>query len=420
MFLILLLSIFIQAPVASDCRDALECRRASVDAAARGEYETAHDLAWRAVQKSKPNDLDSMLVLARAQSLSGRPDDALVMLGRIADLGVVPDVTADPAFARVRALSGWPALEAKLAGKPAPSAPSAPLAPAPSAPSVPSAPAPFAPSAPSAPLAPSPETLSFSAPGVHPFALAHDAVSRRFVLGDRNARRLLVVDEVSRNVVNFVSAASAGFYDELTALTIDARRGDLWVASARGEGDQRVSVVHKLQLVSGRTLMEARAADRSGPVRVDALTVTPDGTVYALDTAGARLLCIKPGARLLEPVMRLADANALAAAGDHVLYVAGTQGLQRVDLAARTSTPVKSGEDLGGFESLAWRSGVLLGVERVAGSSLVVRLRIDPTGLHAQPRQILATSPTSTVGALGGDTFYYLSDDGTIRRVPLK
>ena len=48
-----------------------------------------HDLAWRAVQKGKPNDPDLMLLLARAQSLSGRPGDALVMLGRIVDLGAV-------------------------------------------------------------------------------------------------------------------------------------------------------------------------------------------------------------------------------------------------------------------------------------------------------------------------------------------
>jgi hypothetical protein len=100
-------------------------------------------------------------------------------------------------------------------------------------------------------------------------------VSRRFVLGDRKAHRLLIVDEVSRNVVNFVSAASAGFYEQLTAFTIDARRGDLWVASARGSGDAAESIVHKLQLVSGRALMEAHAPDRSGPIRFVAVAATP-------------------------------------------------------------------------------------------------------------------------------------------------
>ena len=105
------------------CLDVSECRRLATDAAARGEAELFHDLAWRAVQKGKPNDPELMLLLARAQSLSGRPGDALVMLTRMADLGAGRDVSADPDFAHVRALSGWPALEARLAGK-APPAPS--------------------------------------------------------------------------------------------------------------------------------------------------------------------------------------------------------------------------------------------------------------------------------------------------------
>ena len=102
--------------------------------------------------------------------------------------------------------------------------------------------------------------MTFDATGLDPRGLAHDTVSRRFVLGDRKAGRLLIVDEVSHNLVNYVSAASAGFYPELTAFTLDARRGDLWVVSATrtGKGGAAASVLHKLQLVSGRALLEAR------------------------------------------------------------------------------------------------------------------------------------------------------------------
>ena len=410
--MLLLLTFVLSAQAPAACSDAPDCRRQALEASARGEYELAHDLAWRAVQKGTKNDPDLMFVLARAQALSGRAADALVMLGRIADLGVAPDVTTDPDFSRVRALRAWPELEAKLAGKPAPPA-AAP-------------PAPLAPSTPAAPTASSgprdPNVIPFSAPGLEPFALAHDAVSRRFVLGDRGAHRLLVIDEVSRNVVNYVSAASAGFYEQLTAFAIDARRGDLWVASARGDGDESASVVHKLQLVSGRTLLEARAPEKVGAVRFVAVTATADGTVYALDAIGARLFRLRPGARTLEQMVRFESGvgAALAAADEQTLYVAGAKGLLRVDVAARSATSVKSVEDLTGFDSLAWRAGSLLGVEQVAGSFVVVRVRLDPSGTHAQPRQILAASPTPTVGALAGDSFYYLSDPATIRRLPVR
>jgi hypothetical protein len=426
-----------QAP-APACVDARECSRQSAAAAAHGDFELAHDLAWRAVQKGRPNDPALMLVLARAQALSGRPGDALVMLGRLADLGAAPDVADDPDFRRVRALPGWAQLEAQLAGRPAP--PSVIPTPSPAPPSsfrtstasappssaVPersissAGPAPVA----SAPSAAGETSLAFSAPGIEPFALVHDAVSRRFVLGDRRAHRLLVVDEVSRNVVNFVSAASAGFYEELTALALDTRRGDLWVASAQGDDDAeaRTSIVHKLQLISGRTLLEVRAPDRSAPLRIAAIAVAPEGTVYALDSASGRLFRVPPGGRTLELVMTLdaAGGGALAAVDDRTLYVAAAKGLLRVDVGARTAAAVKSADDLGGFASLAWRGGTLLGVEHVAGSFLMVRVRLDASGMRAQPRQILAASPTPAVGALGGEGFYYLADAATIRRLSVR
>src|SRR6187399_191612 len=119
-----LIAVWIQSSAA--CVDAGECRRQSTEAAARGDVEQAHDLAWRAVQKGRPNDPDTMLVLARAQSLSGRPSDALVMLGRIVALGLKPDVATDPDFRRVRELPGWSEFEARLNGAAAPFAPSAP------------------------------------------------------------------------------------------------------------------------------------------------------------------------------------------------------------------------------------------------------------------------------------------------------
>jgi hypothetical protein len=406
---VLLLLFLLQAPPAT-CLDAADCRAQAQAAAARGDFEVFHDLAWRAVQKGRPNDPELMLLLARAQALSGRPGDAIVMLGRVADLGPLPEGTAaSDDFRTVRLLPGWPALEARLAGKPAPA----------EAPSAPSAPAPLAPSTPLAPLAPD---LEFDAPDIDPRGLARDVVSRRFVVGDRKASRLVVIDEVSRHVVNYVSAASAGFFEDLTAFTIDSRRGDLWVVSVSGQGDASASVLHKLQLVSGRGLGEARTAPAASPVRFVDVTVAPDGTVYALDAADSRIFRLRPGGRALESVMRL-DARrptAFTAADDRTLYVAAEKGLVRVDLSARSAAPVRSVEELTSFESLSWRAGSLIGVERLGDSSLVVRIPLDASGVRAQPRHVLAASADATVGALAGDAYYYVAAPGVIRRLTLR
>ena len=393
------------------CGDVADCRAQAQAARERGEFEWFHDLAWRAIQKGRPNDPDLMQLLARAQALSGRPADAIVMLGRLADLGVATDAATSQDFAVARLLPAWAALDATRTGKPAAAASAAPATPEPT-------PNPPLPSS----SVPPPATLDFAAPGIEARGLAHDAVSRRFILGDRKAGRLLVIDEVSRRVVNYVSAASAGFYEDLTAFTVDARRGDLWVVSTMGEGNGSSSVLHKLQLVSGRGLLEARAGGSAPPLRLVDVTVTPDGVVYAIDAIDSRVVRLRPGTKTLEVVMRLETRRptALAAADDHTLYVAAEAGLVRVDLASKSVMPVTSVDALTAFESLAWRAGTLLGVQRLAGSSLIVRIPLDGSGTRAQPRHVLAASPAATVGGLGGNAYYYLADDHTIRRLPLR
>lgn len=394
------------------CADLADCRAQAQSAAARGDYEIFHDLAWRAVQKGPRNDTDLMYLLARAMALSGRYGDALVMLGRIADLGGQTDALTSPDFVLVRQLKDWPAIEARLSGKPAP-------------PSDPSLRAPTVAAAATTGTRAGdggPDVLSFEGAALDPAALAHDAVSRRFLMADRRQKRLVIVDEISRHVVDYVTASSSSFLQNLTGLTIDARRGDLWVVSAPGQSPASSSALHKLQLVSGRTLADIAPPEGAGAASFVAVAVTPDGTVYALDGAQPRLYRLRPGARTLDLVMRLEARapSALVAVDDRVIYVGTGQGLWRVDTASRAAVQVKSADKLTGLDSLAWRAGSLLAVQHAGDSYHVVRLALDSAGTRVQHRTVLATSPTPTVGTLARDAYYYLSDAGTIRRLSLR
>src|SRR5262245_28278649 len=80
-----------QSPPDRSCTEWRDCRQRALAAAERGDYELFHDLAWRAVQTGPARDPDLQFVLARAQALSGRPHDALVMLERLADAGIATD-----------------------------------------------------------------------------------------------------------------------------------------------------------------------------------------------------------------------------------------------------------------------------------------------------------------------------------------
>jgi hypothetical protein len=196
----------------------------------------------------------------------------------------------------------------------------------------------------------------------------------------------------------------------------------LWVASVKGAAGETRSIVHKLQLVSGRGLLDFVSAEALLPVRIVDLAVQPDGTVLALDAAGQRLLRIRPGARALEETgVRIGapDARVLAAATDQTAFVGTAAGVLRVDLTSRSVRAVKSVDDLSGFTSLAWRNGALVGVQRAAGAWLVVRVALDGAGTRAQPRAVLAASPSPLVGSLADGRFYFL-EAGAIKHVPIR
>ena len=337
----------------------------AVEAQQRQDFETFHDLAWAAYRKGRPNDPELMLLVARAQSLSGRPGDALVMLERIGPSKVPPEVAQDPDFARVRALPRWNEAAEKLnvdPGTPGASVPASPLTkePTPSA-SVPAAPAAKEPapaakepappakvsapsaSAPAAPTAkePAPKAknpapsasvpLSFTTV-LTPSALVHDAVSKRFIIADRKARRIAVIDGTTGQVATLVGAQ--GDLGEIGGITIDPVQGDLWAVSLGESGAQ----LHRIQLISGRVLKSVALTGIKGqPV---ALAFIRDLGLVLADDSG-RILRVAASGRgeqlgLLEYIPRALATDArgrlyVTAGGPRVARFTVGQSLRRTD-----------------------------------------------------------------------------------------
>ncbi|MEO8681428.1 MAG: tetratricopeptide repeat protein [Vicinamibacterales bacterium] len=426
---------------------------------ATGDYERAHDLAWRAVQRGPRNDAALMYLLARAQSLSGRPDDALVMLRRLVEMGVAVDAsTAD--FRRVRDLPGWSAFARELSGELRRDKPAAPateavvvslpseagipeakptvVAPQPSvrmnrpfntAPGAPSAAAlaalaalaaPAAPAAPEDPIEPVIVDTAghFSSPDFAPGGLACDGVSRRFVFGDRPGRKLRVVTDGGDSSIDLTRGESAGFLDVM-ALDVDTTRGDLWVVSAEADGGS--ATLHRLQLVSGRVLNGYQAPAAFAAVRPVDLAVTASGAVVILDAARPRLLVLRAGAPALEVLADLQDeAPVSVAAGsrDGVVYVAHRNGLSRVDLRTRSVTPLGAPARmfLGGIDRLRRHAAELIGMQAMAdGSRRLVRLALDAAGTAVTRLRVvgvpLPPAGTPALAAFCGDTLAILTGE---------
>ena len=469
-----------QAPI---CHDWQECRQLALEASTRGEYERFHDLAWRAVQTGPKHDPALMYLLARAQVLSGRSHDALVILQRLADMGVATDAASDADFRRTRELPGWPEVAVAIArartATPPPGAepsresrtsliapgvpppvisPSQPRrrrpnpagAPSPGdATAPPSAPgsreavramalAGTAPSAagpaaafPSAagivpplavvpfPLEPAPtsEAVRFSTEHFLAAGLAYDTVSRRFVIGDALGRKLIVVGVGSDHADDMVRAASAGF-DDIVALDIDEKRGDLWVTSAAGT--QGESALHRLQLVSARSLNTYRAPPSMGSTRLVDLAVQASGDVIALDRSGNRLVLLARGGSAMTVAMslELSGARSVAARHDSVLYVAHDDGIARIDLRSGTIAALTApkGFDLRRFDAIRAHRNALIGLQTTpAGSRQLVRLNLNATGRAVREGTVIDPRVSETDGRLSltitGDELYYLATD---------
>ncbi len=420
-----------QSAPSVSCREWHECEQMALDAYAQHDYERFHDLAWRAVQTGPAKNTDLMYLLARAQSRSGRPHDALVMLERLAEMGVATDAKTNGDFEAVRQLRQWPEFEAMLS-PPTAVAAATPATTAREPAKDPSAVAPAPEATPRPPDVASPappplrrhaeEALRIPQTGFAPSGLAYDRVSSRFVVADRDAHKLMIIDERSRHVIDLVTAASAGFY-EITGFEIDPLRGDLWVVTAEAQptadGGQAAAALHKLQLVSGRPLDRFPAPTDVQPCRFADVGILPDGNVLVLDAAEARLFRFRPSTRAFTAVATLhVDApTSVAIAGERTAYVAHAAGISRVDIATGAVSPVASpnGTELTGFTRIRWAHDSLVGVQRSAdGSQRAVRMSVGAsrvTGVDVIDNDM---SPTDNlVSTVSGDDFYFLVQQPT-------
>jgi hypothetical protein len=382
------------------CHDWTECRQFALKAYADHDYDSFHDFARRSLAAGPPRDAKLLLLLARAESLTGRVDDARRTLERLARMGVKVDIASNDDFRSLRAAG-----PAESAGSTEPVEPARPGV-----------------SAPDAPAMASETALRIPATRISPTGLAYDHVSGRFLMADSSSDKLVSVDELSRHMVDLVKADSAGFRD-ITAFEIDTRRGDLWVVSAGrpgGTDHDSVTALHKLQLISGRPLAKFQPGDGFGDTRFEDVAVTTSGDVFVLDAAGGRIFRLAPRTTTLRMAcrLRLDHPVSLALAGDRaaIAYVAHAAGLARVDLATGRSTRVAASKSLrlDGLERIRFDSGHIVGTQRGEdGIRHVVSIRIAggsaPRALGVERLDSVDAVAGGTLTALSGNDVYFLT-----------
>jgi hypothetical protein len=120
-------------------------------------------------------------------------------------------------------------------------------------------------------------------------------------------------------------------------------------------------------------------------------------------------------------VVRLGRPGAVSitmTADEEVGYVAGPEGIRRLDLKAKKTTAVAApaGLDLGHFERIRIYRTALIGIEApVDGTRRVVRLDLNNNGRAITAASVIDTSIPDTRGTsfatVSGDELFYLAAD---------
>ena len=268
------------------------------------------------------------------------------------------------------------------------------------------------------------EAAKFSTRPFVPGGFAYDAASQRLLFGDVTGRRLFVVGEGSDRTADLIRADSAGF-DDVTAIAVDAKRGDLWVASSDASGSG--GAVHRLQLISGRALAKLPVPG-DGPMRLSDVAVTGDGTVFILDGATPRIFVRRAGATavaLLTPLTVPGPVSITASDDGRSAYVAHRDGITQIDVSSRRARPLGAAKSvtLGGFAFIRWHRDGLVGSQfQPDGSPGLVRLRLDRD--QASVREATLTGDQASgegraaFAAISGDDLYYVVTEGADKTAP--
>jgi hypothetical protein len=409
-----------QSPPGCDSAD--DCRLRTREAISAQQFERAHDLAWLAYQKAPRNHVDTMTLLARAQSLSGRGDDAYVMLRRVVDAlprtGESRPVSAallltlndSDDFARVRNHPQWTELRGMFEALATPAAATAATNDAVSGvreeipAAATAAPAAIAESS-SARVG---EDLALPQGLSAPAAIAYDAVSARFIIGRQSTDALTVLSQTSSNATALTSRGWSGA-DRATAIAIDRSAGDLWVAAHGAPG----AALHRLQLISGRRLEAMEPVDQSSAL--SAIAITDEG-IFLLDANGRRLLRRVPQAKALEVWNELpADlAPTGLASSRHALYVAHAAGMLRIAFKSKQRQEVSADRDaIANLHSLGWHDNVLLGIRSEGSGMVVIRARLNPAGSRVTAVERLDSAAATAATLANGTYYYFVRDSGS-------
>jgi hypothetical protein len=309
-----------------------------------------------------------LYALASARALSGDGPCAIATLGRIADMGLAYDPTADPDFHALGDEPGFAAVAARLRAN-------------------------------AAALGTADTALTLPWRDFVPEGIARDPATGAFFVSGVH-RRVVVRVGADGEVAPFVE----GLWSAL-GLAVDPARRILWIGTAAipetaGVDSTEIGrgAVVAVDLDSGRRV-RTLSLPQDGREHVPGdLSLAPDGTLFVSDGAAGVLWVLRPGAEALEPLagsdaLVSPQGSALSADGRTLWLADYSLGLLAVDPATGATRRLAQPADaaLLGIDALLVHGDDLIAVQNGVRPPRVLRLEVDPLAARVRSWRVVAS-----------------------------
>jgi sugar lactone lactonase YvrE len=345
--------------------------------------------------RAAPDSPRALYNVACGYSLTGRKDEAVAAVSRMADRKTYFNVDADPDFDAVRDTPGFKAARARLEALKAPIHRS---------------------------------SVAFTLPqeDLIPEGIAHDPASGAFFVSSVHRRSIVRVDPGGQTS-ELVKEGQDGLFAVL-GIQVDPARRSLWACSAavpemkgHREDDRGKTGLFEFDLTTGQLRRKLLLDEPGVGHGLNDLAIDPRGDVFVSDTGTSAIYTLPAGGDRLSVFIepgRLASPGGIAISSDaKTLFIADyRQGIARVDRARREVTFLAPPEHatLVGIDGLRFHEGALIAIQNGIQPHRVVRLALTPDGAAVREAVILEMSHPlfnePTLGVILGQDFWYIAN----------
>lgn len=349
----------------------------------------------QAVVKFRPDNPNMKYNFAGAHALVGKTQEALALLDKLADMGMIFDAAADEDFNSIKDSAAFKNILKKFEIN-------------------------------KTPVSHSEVAFKLSQKDLITEGVAYDPVTETFYVGSIHQRKIVSRDK--EGTVKDFATAQNGLWS-VFGMKIDAQRRALWVCSTvtpEMVGFQKeedgLSSVFKFDLKSGKLVKRYNLPNQPQPHWLGDLVINSRGDVFITDSqapgAVYAIFQAKDELELFIPAGPFRSPQGLDFSDDekHLFVADYSVGILKIDLATREHIKLPAPENLAwiGIDGMYFYKNSLIAIQNGIRPHRVIRFFLSKTYDRLERAEIVeANNPLfnePTLGALVRDDFYYVAN----------